>query len=376
MKKNYTLRTWVEINQTALRHNVSQFKHLLKKKTKFGAVVKSNAYGHGLLTVAQILKSYVDWFLVDTFIEGFHLRKAGIRNNILVLGHTLPVHFESAVAENISLTVSQFESLTHIIGMRRPPAIHLKFDTGMHRQGFYAAQSAEVGALCRRNPTCVEGIYTHFAAAKDMTYPHYTAKQLRIFQEIKEVFSAPQYPHLISHAAASGGVLVSPASHFDLVRVGMGMYGYYPSPELKEQTRWYLKEPIRLTPVLSWKALVSEVKQVPADEPIGYDLTEYMTSPTTIGILPIGYWHGFDRGLSSVGEVLMHGMRCAVKGRVSMDMIAVAVPTRTRVYDVATLVGNDGRESIFADEIARKLGTSPYEILTRINPLIERVLTQ
>lgn len=366
------VRTWVEISKQNLYHNVDQFKSLLKKGTRFGAVIKSNAYGHGLFTIAKLLQNKADWLLVDTFIEGLHLREEGIKNPILVLGYTLPVHFDVAALNNISISVSQFESLKKIATMAHPPKVHLKFDTGMHRQGFYEHQIAEIISCIGRAPF-LEGIYTHFASAKDFNYPGYTEKQFKVFQGIIGVFKKSTFPGVLYHAAASGGVIVSPKTHLDMVRVGMGLYGYYPSAEIKDQMVTLAPKKIALKPILSWKTIVSEIKSVEAGEPIGYDLTEYLPKKTNIAILPIGYWHGYDRGLSSVSGVLIRGKRRRLLGRVSMDMITVEAGN-ARISDEVTLIGVQGREAIYADEVARRIGTTQYEFLTRINPLIERIV--
>jgi len=370
--RDQQVRTWVEIDKQNLYHNVDQFKSLLKKGTMFGAVIKSNAYGHGLFTVAKLLQNKADWLLVDTFFEGLHLREEGIKNPILVLGYTLPIHFDAAALNNISISVSQFESLKKIVAMERAPKIHLKFDTGMHRQGFYEHQIAEIIPYINKN-SFLEGIYTHLASAKDFNYPGYTEKQFKIFRDIIGAFKKSTFPRVLYHAAASGGVIVSPKTHLDMVRVGMGLYGYYPSSEIREQISVLAPKKMTLRPILSWKTLVSEVKEVEAGEPIGYDLTEYLPEKTNIAILPIGYWHGYDRGLSSVGEVLIRGKRRRVLGRVSMDMVTVEAGS-ARMSDEVILIGTQGKEKIYADEVARKIGTTQYEFLTRINPLIERVV--
>ncbi|MBI5153454.1 MAG: alanine racemase [Parcubacteria group bacterium] len=372
MSSRLGFRTWIEISKKNLYHNVDQFKSLLKKGTKFGAVIKSNAYGHGLFTIAKLLQNKADWLLVDTFIEGVHLREEGIKNPILVLGYTLPIHFDAAAANNISLSISQFESLKKIVVMEHPPKIHLKFDTGMHRQGFYEHHVAEINS-CIGKASFLGGVYTHFASAKDFNYPGYTEKQFKLFQSIIGAFKKSTFPGVLYHAAASGGVIVSPKTHLDMVRVGMGLYGYHPSAEIKDQMVTLAPKKIGLKPILSWKTIVSETKSIEAGEPIGYDLTEYLPKKTNIAILPIGYWHGYDRGLSSVSEVLVRGKRCRVLGRISMDMITVCIG-KARVGDEAILLGCGGGEEILADEMARKIGTTSYEVLTRINPLIERIV--
>ncbi|MDP3956534.1 MAG: alanine racemase, partial [bacterium] len=215
------------------------------------------------------------------------------------------------------------------------------------------------------------GIYTHFAFATDQFSPDYTLEQLKNFKEAVKILRRAGYKNLLRHCAASGGTLLFPESHLDMVRVGMALYGYYPSLEAELQ----IGKKIVLSPVLSWKSLVGEVKEIPSGAYVGYDLTEKVSRKTKLAVIPIGYWHGFDRGLSSIGEVLIGGLQRRVIGRVSMDMIVVDVTDGKKEVvagDTVTVIGRDGREKIWADEIALKINTSPYEILTRINPLIHK----
>lgn len=207
-----------------------------------------------------------------------------------------------------------------------------------------------------------DGAYSHFA------YPEHVRvaeRQERSFERcIASLARAGLRPKLL-HLSATGGVCEG-RKRYHMVRVGFGMYGYL---------RRRFRRPF-VRPVLTWKAIVGEVKQIKKGEPIGYDLTERMQRDSAVAILPIGYWHGFDRGLSSVGEVLIHGRRAKVLGLVSMDMTAVditAIP-KARIGDEVVLIGHQGREFIGADEMAEKIGTTAYETLTRINPLIRRVV--
>ena len=178
----------------------------------------------------------------------------------------------------------------------------------------------------------------------------------------------------MTHAAATGGTLINPKYHGDAVRIGIGMYGLWPSKELEVQ----LGDKIKLHPVLSWRAAVTETKRLRAGDYVGYDLAERVPQETTMAVLPVGYWHGFPRVLSFLGEVVIRGKRARVLGRVSMDMTVVAVSRHggIRAGDVATLIGRDGKDEIFAWEPSQKSGTTHYEFLTRLNPLIERVIVK
>lgn len=385
MAKNNRLRTWIEIDKNALEHNLREFLKLISPKTRLMAVVKSNAYGHGLAQVANLLASYQLpvtsnrlWFGVDSIIEALRLREEGIKNAILVLGYTLPEMLKEAAARDIVVTVSTFETLREISGLKTKPKFHIKIDTGMHRQGFLPRQIQKLIKLIRTYKLIPEGIFTHFAIAKDCCYPAYTFLQAEKFENAIGLFRKSGFNNLIRHAAASGGTILYPGTHLDMVRIGMGLYGYYPSPEseINLSSGMFNLSKIDLKPVLTWKTLVGEVKEIPSGSCVGYDLTERVFRKTKIAVLPVGYWHGFDRGLSGTGEILIRGRKRKVLGRVSMDMVVVDVTEspRAAVGDEAVLIGRQGKESIWAGDLAMKIGTSPYEVLTRVNPLIERII--
>ncbi len=405
------LKTWIEIKRRALEHNFKAIKSFLKPQTKLWAVVKSNAYGHGLILFSQLAASLgvdpvrssppqgpggarlragatsngVNGFCVDSVVEGLKLRQNGIKKPILVLGPTLPNNsLSDAVKHKITLTISSWEALERLIKSKWQPEFHLKIDTGMHRQGFYLDDLSKVIKQIRnpKSPPAsrlrrageirkkLTGVYTHFASAKDLNYPTFTDFQFHAFRKAIKKLEVAGFRNLVKHAAATGAALINPEYHLDAVRVGIGLYGLYPSRELETQ----LGNKIRLQPILSWQSVVSEVKNIKKGDYIGYDLVERVLKPTKMAIIPIGYWHGFDRGLSSIGEVLISGKRAKVLGRVSMDLIVVDVTgINCKVGSRATIIGKQGREEITAGEIAQKLSTNHYEILTRINPLIERV---
>lgn len=389
-----SFRTWVEISKSAASRNIATFRKLIGPKVKLWAVVKSNAYGHGLVQFSKLTEKSgaspvrgregsqrasasngIDGFCVDSFVEAIRLRKEGIKKSILVLGPTLAELAKDAAAKDITLSVSSFETLKHLVDTKNPPKFHIKIDTGMSRQGFFPEDISRVANFLSRIPNLkpnLTGVFTHFASAKDTNYPTYTDRQFEAFQKAIKLLEKAGYKNFVRHVSATGGAMISPKYHLDAVRIGIGLYGLWPAKELEIQ----LNNKLHLKSILSWKTIVSEVKNIPSGQFVGYDLVERVTRPTKIAVLPIGYWHGLPRALSTVGQVLIDGRRAKILGRVSMDLTVVDVTgIKCQVGDIATLIGRDGQDEIKAEELARHASTSHYEIITRLNPLMERVLT-
>lgn len=375
------LKTWIEIDTRALKHNAKTFKSLAGKKTKpkakYGwaklmAVVKSNAYGHGLWVFAkEAERAGVDGFCVDSVAEGVTLREKGIVKPILVLGFTLLELFGKAFENNITITISSMDGLRALARAKKKPDFHLKVDTGMHRHGLYLEQIKVAAKFIQKKNLPLKGVFTHFASAKDINYPTYTEKQFEIFKKAVAVLEKAGFKNLIQHVAATGGTLVNKKYHLDWVRVGAGLYGLWPSKELEMQ----LGDKLTLKPVLSWHTIVGEVKAVKKGEFIGYDLAYRAPHDMVIAVLPVGYWHGFPRSLSTGGAVLIKGKRAPVVGRVSMDIVMVDVGgIKCKQGDEVVIIGKQWNEELAAFDVAQKSGTIHYELLTRLNPLIERVV--
>ena len=368
------VRTWIELDARAARKNYDTFRKIIGRKVKLWSVVKSNAYGHGLFAFSEMMDRFgIDGLCVDSLVEGVALRKRGIKRPILVLGLTLPSLYGVAVKHKIAIMISNLGALRELAHAKAIPEFHIKVDTGMHRQGFYAEDLPGVLKLLGPKTAIrqkLTGIYTHFASAKDVNYPTYTEYQFLKFQKAVKFFARAGFKNLIRHAAATGGTLVNPKYHLDAVRVGIGLYGIWPSKELEVQ----LGHRIKLKPVLAWRAVVSEVKNLKAGDYVGYNMAERVPEDMKMAILPIGYWHGFPRALSGMGEVIVNGRRARVLGNVSMDITAIAPRGSVRPGDVATIIGRDGKEEIFAWEPSQRSGTISYEFLTRLNPLIERTI--
>jgi alanine racemase len=368
-------KTWIEIKENAIAHNIQSFKKIIAPKVKLWSVVKSNAYGHGLVPFSQHADRHgAQGFCVDSVPEALKLRKNSMKKPILVLGPTLFREL-SALAQNndITLTVSNFDALTQLAKSRLKTKFHLKIDSGMHRQGFYPSDLPKVIRFIKNKKMGEQliGVYTHFASAKDINYPAYTDLQFANFQKALHGLEKSGFKNLIRHAAATGGALVNPKYHLDAVRIGIGLYGLWPSKELLLQTK-----NVSLKPVLSWHALVSEIKMLKKGDYVGYDLVEKVSVPTKIAIIPIGYWHGFPRSLSGIGEILVNGKYAKVIGRVSMDLIVININgISCKPGDKVTIIGRQAGSELSAFDVAQKMGTIHYEFITRINPLIERIST-
>ncbi len=364
----HKLRTWIEIDKSAIKKNYEVFRRIIGGKRRLMAVAKSNAYGHSLLDFSRLISSLgADWIGVDSITEALALRRARIRKPLLVLGYTLPENLENAADKKISVTISTFENLEKARSLKKPLRVHVKIDTGMHRQGFFVKDLKKIVPYFENKSRIVlEGVYTHFAAAKDLRAPGDTRRQIKEFLKATDFFESRGFA-FIKHAAATSGTLLFPETHFDMVRVGIGLYGMWPSKEAKK----HCEEGTKLHPALTWKTIIGEIKNLPSGERIGYDFTEKLRRPSKIAVLPVGYWHGYPRALSGIGHAVVRGIRAKVLGRVSMDMTVIDVSDvkNVRVGDEAILIGKNAA----AEEIGTLALTTHYEIVTRLNPLMKRI---
>ncbi|MBI5798702.1 MAG: alanine racemase [Candidatus Yonathbacteria bacterium] len=367
------LRTWIEVDTRAIKANYQTFRKLIPKNVRMAGVVKSNAYGHNLTEFAlELEKLGIDMLAVDSITEALSLRKSGIKAPILVLGYTLPEMFAKAVGKNVHLTISSIDGLRTFLKTNKAKKIpvHIKVDTGMHRQGFLLSEVEKVLSMLSTAKVDIAGLYTHFAEAKSPQDRAFTSGQLVEFEAWRVAVASAGFSPVV-HAGATGGSLAFPGAHFDMARIGIGMYGAWPSEELKHA---FIKKFI-LKPVLSWKTIISEVKDVKKGEAVGYDLTHQFAQPSRIAVCPIGYWHGYPRLLSNNAEVLVRGVRAKVLGRVSMDMTVIDVTNilGVKIGDEVVLIGCSGKEEVTAHELALHSNSTAYEILTRLNPLMKRV---
>lgn len=362
--------SWIEIDSRRLQENVRLFRRILGSETKLMAVVKANAYGHGARLVAPLLRSDVDWFGVDSLEEAEELASVGVSEPILIMGHTEPADAERVVSggfRQVLFRRDAAEALSKAARKRKRSAIvHLKVETGLNRLGVEAKDVARLveglGGLS------VEGVYTHFADVED---PESTFFQSQL-EKLREAVSLLPGP-LVVHASPTAGALLYPQGALTLARVGIGLYGIWPSPS----TRRAAEGRGVLSPVLAWKSRLAQVKTVPRGGTVGYDVTYRAPTERRIAVVPVGYYDGYDRRLSNRGRVLVGGRSAPVVGRVAMNMfMADVTEVDAREGDEVVLIGEQERESVTADDLAESVGTIAYEVLARLSPRLPRLVIE
>ncbi|MDI6845109.1 MAG: alanine racemase [Candidatus Saccharicenans sp.] len=381
MKPDNKLVQWVEINRRAFFHNVAEFRKRLGK-TELMAVIKANAYGHGLKEIAGLAEEAgIGWFGVHSLEEGLTLRQAGFRQKILVLGYLPLAGAEDAVQGDLRVTVYNSETLEALARaarkMKRPALVHVKIETGTNRQGIPVGKLGSFLRMSHKHPeVLIEGFSSHFANIEDTTDDIYPKYQLNNFLQALKVAEELGIKIPVRHMSCSAAAILFPETYFNLARVGIGLYGLWPSRETLVSCRLRGQQPLKLKPVLGWKAKIAQVKSVPRGAYVGYGCTYRTTRPTKLAVIPVGYYDGYDRSLSNAAYVLVKGKRAQVRGRVCMDFIMADITDIPDVSleDTVTLIGSDGRDKITADQLAALAGTINYEIVTRINPFIPRLI--
>lgn len=370
-------KTWVEINKKALQNNIQQFQKLIGDKVKLMSVVKANAYGHGLTRVAKIaIGSEVDWLGVDSVDEAIKIRKAEIDAPILILGYTPLLRLKDVVKYDLRQVVYNKETIEEFAKYNKQVKIHLKVETGTSRQGLEKEELLELAKFIKKHSQLeIEGAYTHYANIEDTTDHSYAQQQLQRFKQAVELLEKNGIKIPIKHTACSAAVILFSETYFDMVRLGISMYGLWPSKETLVSAQEKGRK-INLESALTWKTKVAQVKKIKAGVPISYGLTEKVSFDSKIAVLPVGYWDGYDRKLSGVANVLIRGKRCKVLGRICMNMIMVDIShiLDIKLEDEVVLLGKQGQEEITTDELTQKIGTINYELVTRINPLIPRIV--
>lgn len=366
-------RAWVEIDLTALAHNTRKVKQILSPGTELMAVVKADAYGHGAVTVAEtVLAAGANWLGVATIPEGIELREAGIKAPILILGAVnAPEEIQAIAHWQLQPTLCNpkqalvFSETLAAVGKSIP--VHLKLDTGMSRLGTAWQEAAEFARLVERSPHLeIASIYTHLATA-DSRDPSIMNQQHQRFRQaigqLREVGITP--PKL--HIANSAATLRDPSLHYDLVRVGIALYGLHPAADL---------EPVvSLKPVMEVKARVTQIKEIAAGTGVSYSYQYIAPRDMKLAVVGIGYADGVPRNLSSKMQVLIRGKLVPQVGAITMDqlMLDVSAMRDLQIGEVVTLLGQDGDIEISANDWATMLGTISWEILCSFRHRLPRV---
>ena len=370
--------SWLEIDSARLQSNIDAFRNATPAGTLIMAVVKANAYGHGLEITAPIAAERADWLGVNCVDEALMITRLGIDKPVAILGHT-PLDQLDDVTRNgyrqVLYRLDVAKALSESAQKRGTRArVHLKIETGTNRQGIgLNALPSFISELSKLAGIEVEGAYTHFANIEDTLDPSFAESQVRKFREALGILERSGIRPKQIHASATAGTLLYSDMVFTMVRVGIGTYGIWPSRETQLAARERGKRP-SLSPVLAWKTRVAQVKHVEAGEYVGYGLTYRASRRMKLVVLPIGYYDGYDRKLSNSGRALIHGQPASVIGRVAMNMTMLDVTDiDADLDDEVVLIGRQGNAEIRVEELAEKIGSIPYEVLARINPLLPRV---
>jgi alanine racemase len=367
--------TWVEIDLSAIAHNTRQIQSLVGSNVRILASLKADAYGHGALKVARtVLHNGASMLGVATVSEAAPLREAGIHAPILVFGYVPYWQMREAVRLRLTLTLYSIESAQALSraaqALNQAARIHVKVDTGMGRLGIRAECIAEILELLHEISDLphleLEGIFTHFAMADTSDQTH-VRMQLARFQHVLQIIEEEHIRPPLVHAANSAAIFSLPEAHFDMVRPGIALYGLDPSTEVRL--------PAEFRPALSFKTQVAQVKDIPEGECISYGCTYATDRPTRVAILPVGYADGFRRSPTNWGSVLVHGQEAPLLGRVCMDQCIIDVThiPYVRVGDEVILIGRQGTASLTAEQVAQRLGTINYEVVSEILARVPRV---
>jgi alanine racemase len=362
--------SYLEISRAALRHNIDAFRSILGPHQQLVAVVKANAYGHGLAAVIEATRDLVDAWQVDD-IEELRALRALTDQRALVLGYIQPSDLAEAIGLGAEIALYDTERLAALESLGQPVSVHLKIDALLARQGVLPSElSTFLEALKPHTNVRLVGVYAHFANLEDTENTEHALKQLQILEEACALIRNQGWPEVETHISSTAGILAFEGadSPRQLVRLGIGLYGLSPSPRFNHPTP---------QPALRWVSHLAQVKTLPTGHPVGYGLTYTTTAPTRVGVVPQGYSDGYDRGLSNSGEMLVQGKRCRVLGRVAMNMLTIDLSNapEAKAGDEVVLLGAQGDEKMTADALAEACGTISYEIIARLNPLLPRLLT-
>jgi alanine racemase len=359
------------IDLGALRHNLREIRRLLGSGTGVCAVVKANAYGHGIVRVAlELEREGVEFLGVNTTEEGLELREAGVAAPILVMGGVFADEHRLVLEERLTPVVCRREDLLAFarVAVDRVVPLHVKVDTGMGRLGFWPWEIEDVLGLSREYPVLrIEGLMTHLSSTEDPERAEVTEAQLARFADIRAAFARAGVEPRWVHAANSAGLVRFREARFSLVRPGLLLYGALPAPDLRYA--------LQLRPVMRVRTEVVHLRQVPAGHAISYGGRFVTGRPSRIATLPIGYADGIPRRFSPGGEVLVRGRRAPVVGAVCMDMLMVDVTDvpGASVGDEVILLGKQGAEELSAHDLSEQFETIPYEVFCAFTARVPRI---
>ncbi|MEK7585825.1 MAG: alanine racemase [Patescibacteria group bacterium] len=371
--------SYIELSKKNLIHNIKQFRRIVKRGTKIAGVVKANAYGHGDVEVVKILNPYIDYFQINS-VEELEKIRPFTKKSILLLGYVGKNDIKTAIKLGCILTIFDLHHALLInesarkLGVKQK--VHIAIDAHLGREGVLPSQVLFfIKEIKKMKNLYIDGIYAHFANIEDTTDFTYAQKQIDAYKEVTKLFREAGYKNVKTHISATSGVLVYEKWRGlnNIVRVGIGLYGMWPSVEL--QKIW--KKKIELKPVMKYITHIAQVKELLVGESIGYGTSYTTRKKMIIAVVPQGYSNGISRLSSNNGEVLVKGEYAPIIGRVAMNMFVVDVShiKRVKPEDEVIILGLQKNETITAEDIAQKTQTINYEVTTRVSLLLPRVTT-
>ena len=369
-----TKNKWAEIDLAALKHNIKEVQRLAGSKVTVMAIVKAEAYGHGMVEISKTcFKTGIRVFGVATVEEGVALRKRGLGSLILVLYHTPKNKLKTALKYDLSLSFYEKDMIDPLVKaakeLGKKALVHLAVDTGMSWYGLSTQETVPFAKAVKTHPQIIiEGLYSHVSQAdSEDPLKTYARKQFQTFEKVVKELKSEGIDPKFKHMANSAGIIGLKDSHINMVRPGLMLYGLYPAGVDRNK--------VNLKPVLSFKTKVVQVRSLPSGTQIGYGGTHTLRKDSRIAILPIGYSDGLSRTYSNNGEVLIKGQRAPVIGNICMNitMADVSHIENVKKGDIVTLIGRDKDEFIGADEAALKRGTISYEVLTNVGMFAPKV---
>lgn len=357
----------VRIFKNAILHNLNEYKNKYSK-SRFAPVLKSNAYGHGLVEVASILDDQgVPFLMVDSFYEALVLRRSGIKTKVLVLGYVRLEQILKNKLKNVNFGIIGLEQLQNISEkLKRPQNFHLKIDTGMHRQGVMLSEIQEAIKLIKANPNIIlEGVCSHFADADgcDKTFTEIQISEWnKIVETFKKEFSSIQYFHTSNTAGAAFAEKIQQ----NVARLGIGIYGFNQSPF----------EKLNLQPALEMVSIITSIKTIPAGEKVGYNITYTAPKETKVATFPLGYYEGLDRRLSNKGFVKVKNVLCPIVGRISMNMCSIDVSSvpNVKLEDEVVVISKNPADKNSIDSMVEISGSTAHEFRVHIPSALRRVI--
>ena len=375
--------TWIEISKSSLENNIQQLRKIIGKKTILCPCVKANAYGHGLIETSKIfLNAGADWLSVNSVYEAQALRDAGIKSPLYILGYVPLDSINLAIELDCRLVVYNQGTLNAVSSASantgNTAKIHLKVETGTNRQGILYNDLKEFAQIARTfNNIEIEGLSTHFANIEDTTDHSYAELQLKRFADAASSLKDAGVDIPILHCANSAATILFEKTRFNMVRPGIACYGMWPSPETYDAYIHEIKNGFKLTPALTWKAKISQVKSIPAGDPVGYGCTYKNEKDTKLAIIPVGYYDGYDRTITNA-HVLINDQIAPVRGRVCMNIIMADITDipEVKIESEVVLMGRAKSTEVTAENFAAWAGTINYEATTRVNERIPRIIVK